>query len=224
MARMRQTSPRDPDPDIDTATLILDIAERLVQRRGFNGFSYADIAAELGITRASLHYHFAGKAELGASLITRYASRFADALSEIDARVDPAAHKLEAYCAIYRGVLSEHRMCLCGMLAAEYETLPDPMRQAVVEFLDHNLQWLSELLEGGRAAGDLRFADPSDQAARSIVAALEGAMLVSRPYGDTAVLDSVADRLVAEFSARPRVAAPSRSRATSSTRGTKARS
>ena len=39
--------------------------ERLVQSRGFNGFSYADVSAELGITKAALHYHFAGKAEMG---------------------------------------------------------------------------------------------------------------------------------------------------------------
>src|ERR1700681_275031 len=98
MARARQTSPIDSD--VDTATAILDIAERLVQRRGFNGFSYADIAAEMGITKASLHYHFAGKAELGESLITRYAARFDQALEEIDARRVPAAGKLSAYCAI----------------------------------------------------------------------------------------------------------------------------
>ena len=49
----------------DTADRILDSAERLVQVRGFNAFSYADVARELGITKASLHYHFAGKAELG---------------------------------------------------------------------------------------------------------------------------------------------------------------
>ena len=68
----------------NTATRILDVAERLVQTRGFNGFSYADIAAELGITKASLHYHFAGKAELGEALIVRYGERFADALAAID--------------------------------------------------------------------------------------------------------------------------------------------
>jgi TetR/AcrR family transcriptional regulator, transcriptional repressor for nem operon len=211
VARARQISLTDSD----TATAILDIAERLVQRRGFNGFSYADIAAELGITKASLHYHFPGKAELGESLITRYATRFADALAEIDARVVPAADKLEAYCGIYRAVLSEHRMCLCGMLAAEYETLTDPMRHAVVAFLDHNQGWLSALLESGRAARSLRFSDSADEAARSIVAALEGAMLVSRPYGDTAVLDSVTDRLVTEFSVEPRRTGQSRSRAVS---------
>ena len=50
-----------------------------MQVRGFNGFSYADIASELGITKASLHYHFPGKAELGEALIERYADRFAGA-------------------------------------------------------------------------------------------------------------------------------------------------
>ena len=67
-----------------TSERILDIAERLVQTRGFNNFSYADIASELGITTASLHYHFPGKAELGQALITRYAERFSQALDQIE--------------------------------------------------------------------------------------------------------------------------------------------
>ena len=58
--------PRKPAPD--TAQRILDIAERLVQTRGFNGFSYADIAGALAVTKASLHYHFPTKAEPDRSL------------------------------------------------------------------------------------------------------------------------------------------------------------
>jgi len=53
--------------DTDTATRMLDSAEELVQRRGFNGFSYADVAGDLGVTKASLHYHFRSKAELFAA-------------------------------------------------------------------------------------------------------------------------------------------------------------
>src|SRR5436305_13829665 len=80
-----------------TAGRILDVAERLVQLRGFNGFSYGDVAGELKVTRASLHYHFHGKAELGQALIERYAARFAAALAAIDAaglhsRAEPDAH------------------------------------------------------------------------------------------------------------------------------------
>src|ERR671929_772591 len=99
----------------DTADRILDTAERLVQSRGFNGFSYADIAAELGVTKASLHYHFATKAELGEALMERYAARFGAALAEIEARPDDAAAKLAAYAELYASVLSDQRMCLCGM-------------------------------------------------------------------------------------------------------------
>src|SRR5437868_8980649 len=84
-----------------TAERILDIAERLLQTRGFNNFSYADIADELGITKASLHYHFPGKAELGQALITRYADRFAEALREIDRNLPNAHAKLEAYTRLY---------------------------------------------------------------------------------------------------------------------------
>src|SRR5205814_3140299 len=93
-----------------TAARILDVAERLVQNRGFNGFSYADVASELGITKASLHYHFAGKAELGQALIERYAGRFAEALHEIDGRGGDARTKLDAYAALYADVLREKRM------------------------------------------------------------------------------------------------------------------
>lgn len=197
MASSRRT------PSSGTAADVLDIAERLVQRRGFNGFSYADVSAELGITTASLHYHFPGKAELGVSLINRYTDRFGDALAAIEAQDVPSADKFLAYCDIYRRTLQAQRMCLCGMLAAEFDTLGQPMRDAIVKFFDQNQTWLAAMLEGGRQAGDLRFAGPAEHAAQTIVAALEGGMLVARPYQGTAVLDAVIDRLRADFIGRP---------------------
>lgn len=184
-----------------TASEILDIAERLVQRRGFNGFSYADVSSELGITKAALHYHFAGKAELGESLISRYTDRFGDALAAIGAANTPAPDRLLAYCDLYRRTLRDERMCLCGMLAAEYNTLSEPMRAAIVKFFDQNQNWLAALLDGGRQAGSLSFAGPVEPAAQTIIAALEGAMLVARPYQGTGVLDAVIDRLLADFGA-----------------------
>ena len=77
-------------------------------------------------------------------------------------------------------------MCLCGMLAAEYETLPDPMRRAVVRFFDTNEAWLAKVLARGRRRRTLAFAGRAREAARLIVSGLEGAMLVARPYGDLA--------------------------------------
>jgi TetR/AcrR family transcriptional regulator, transcriptional repressor for nem operon len=182
-----------------TASKILDVAERLVQLRGFNGFSYADVAEELGISKASLHYHFAGKAELGEALIERYASRFTASLDEIDTRPVDAHAKLGAYAKLYGDVLQRKRMCLCGMLAAEYQTLPKPMRSAVVNFFDDQEAWLVEVLEQGRDEGTLQFSGPAREAAQMIVGGLEGAMLVTRPYGDPARFRAAADHLLASF-------------------------
>src|SRR2546426_8174252 len=98
-----------------TATRILDVAERLVQTSGFNGFSYADISAELGITKASLHHHFATKAELGRALIMRYSEAFGTALEGVDRRGGDAAAKLQRYVKLYEDVLRGERLCLCGM-------------------------------------------------------------------------------------------------------------
>jgi TetR/AcrR family transcriptional repressor of nem operon len=186
----------------DTRTDILDAAERLVQVRGFNGFSYADVASELDLTKASLHYHFAGKAELGRALIERYTERFGEALAAIDAAGGDAPAKLAAYADIYASVLRGRRMCLCGMLAADYDTLTDPMRAAVVDFFDHNEAWLAGVLEQGEREGTLRLGGSAVEAAQALVSGLEGAMLIARPYGDVTRFESAARRLLGGLAAQ----------------------
>jgi TetR/AcrR family transcriptional regulator, transcriptional repressor for nem operon len=188
---------RGQSGDGDTPSEILDVAERLVQRRGFNAFSYADVAAELHVTKAALHYHFAGKAELGEALLSRYAARFADALAAIDAEPAAAPRKLAAYADLYGDVLRDGRMCLCGMLAAEYQTLSEPMRSILTRFFSDNEAWLERVLAKGREEGTLHFTGTSGEAAGLVVAALEGAMLVARPFGDVARFQAAAASLLA---------------------------
>jgi TetR/AcrR family transcriptional repressor of nem operon len=181
----------------DTAARVLDVAERLVQVRGFNGFSYADIAAELRITKAALHYHFASKGELGAALVDRYCARLSQNLVVI-AGADPSAPaRLRAYAALYRNMLRQERLCLCGMLAAEYQTLPEIMQSAVIRFFTLNEAWLEAVLTEGAAAGEIQLVGAAAQAAVALVAGLEGAMLVTRPFGDMARFEAVAGPLLA---------------------------
>jgi TetR/AcrR family transcriptional regulator, transcriptional repressor for nem operon len=186
-----------------TTSRILDVAERLLQVRGYNGFSYGDVAGELDITRAALHYHFKGKAELGQALIQRYAARFAAALAELDAAAPDAAAKLRGYVGLYTDVLSADRMCLCGMLAAEHRTLPDPLQQAVCAFFASNTAWLRKVLDEGRADGSLTVAGSSEATAAVILGALEGAMLITRLDGDVARFTATANQLLAGLTSFP---------------------
>ena len=179
-----------------TAARILDVAEQLVQVRGFNAFSYADVAAELQISKPALHYHFAGKGELGEALIARYSEHFRLALVDLDANDTPPADKLAGYAALYRDVLQHHRMCLCGMLAADYQTLTSAMQTLVIAFFDMNESWLAGVLDEGAADGTLRFDGPSRDVARMIIGSLEGAVLVARPYDDVSRFDAAAANLL----------------------------
>lgn len=188
----------------DTPSRILDVAERLVETKGFGSFSYASVAAELNITKAALHYHYPGKAELGVALIARYAARFRDAIAAIDARGGTPAEKLSSYINLYAGFLGQQKMCLCCMLAAEFENLPAPMRAGVTRFLEDNERWLETVMEQAateRAARENYKRLPGDAHGSAVLflCALEGAMVVGRPVGDPGTFMAVASTLVANL-------------------------
>ena len=198
MAIRSKTSPK-PSVQGSVAENILDVAERLAQTRGFNGFSYADIAEKLLVTKASLHYHFRSKADLGRALIARYHVAFERALEEIAAAGD-ARTKLKRYAGLYDQVMLNDRMCLCGMLAAEYATLPAPMQDELRRFFDANERWLTGVLDEGLRKGELAFREPAKARARLLLGTLEGAMLVARTYGDVAWFRSAAQNAVSDLS------------------------
>lgn len=178
---------------------ILDVAEQLAQTRGFNGFSYADIAAQLMVTKASLHYHFPSKAELGRALVARYHGTFGAALATIDRATAAPREKLRRYADLYDSVMRNDRMCLCGMLAAEYATLPAAMQTELLAFFNANESWLGGVLEDGRKSGEFAFRGSAKQRAQSLLGALEGALLVARAYGDPRRFRSAAKQLLADL-------------------------
>jgi TetR/AcrR family transcriptional repressor of nem operon len=117
-------------------------------------------------------------------------------LVEIDESLADPLRKLDAYADLYADVLQSHRMCLCGMLAAEYETLSAGMQDAVAFFFEKNEKWLAGVLQQGRDDGTLSFAGSPLDEARSIVGSLEGAMLIARSFGDIKRFESAASHLL----------------------------
>lgn len=163
----------------DTASAVLDVAQELAQQRGFHGFSYRDIAEAIGTTTTAVHYHFRSKDDLGAALVSRYARDFDAALATIDASGVDAFDSLEAYRTLYQQVIDGSRLCLCAMLAAESETLPETTRHALAAFFDANVDWLTRVLARGSDDGTLVASAVGSDAAETIVAGLEGAMLLA---------------------------------------------
>ena len=165
----------------DTADRLLDQAQALVQTRGFNAFSFRDLARALDLTSAGVHYHFPSKADLGQALIVRYRRAFARSLADVERASADAADRLAGFVSVYADVLRGGRLCLCGVLASDAATLPAGVCAEVRAFFDETERWLAGVLADGRDAGVLGFeGDPADEAALTL-AAVEGAMLTAWP-------------------------------------------
>ncbi len=173
-----------------------------MQTRGYNGFSYADVAAEIGISKASLHHHFATKAALGTAIIERYSALIVAALAAIDDGERVAMKRLARYTQLYADVLSQDRLCLGAMLAAEFGTLPQSMQKTVRQFFKTNHNWLESVITYGRNAGHLDPHGSDVDAARVLLSGLEGAMLIARPLKDLDSFHVTARALLANLQRR----------------------
>ncbi|WP_424812598.1 TetR/AcrR family transcriptional regulator [Roseococcus sp. YIM B11640] len=167
---------------------ILDSARRTAQSHGYNGLNFREIAADVGIKAASIHYHFAGKAELGAALARRYREDAAARLEAMRLEAGNPAECLHRYPELFRKALETgNRMCLCSIMAAEYEDLPEAVRQEVQAFADVNVSWLaSRLADAGLVHGG-----EGEMRARAIFAAIAGAQLMARSRADIGLYDAL---------------------------------
>jgi len=173
-----------------------------MQTRGYNGFSYADVAAEIGISKASLHHHFSTKAALGAAIMERYASLVVQSLADIEAHERDAAERLARFSQLYVDVLRQDRLCLGAMLAAEFGTLPAAMQKTVRQFFKANQSWLESVTAYGRKTGSLAPPGTDAEAARVLLSGLEGAMLIARPMKDIEGFRATAGSLLANLRRR----------------------
>ncbi|MFA5984709.1 MAG: TetR/AcrR family transcriptional regulator [Methylococcaceae bacterium] len=171
---------------------ILASAQRLVQQRGFNGFSYADIAKEIGIRKASLHYYFPGKSDLGLALIETYSLMLEQEFSRINAKGITAEAKLSAYIDIYRQALAADCMCLGGMLASESSTLEMALLPGLRRFFQRNVEWLTLVLNEGEVQGLFFLLGTATDHARILVSALQGTLMIARLQGESQVFEQTA--------------------------------
>jgi TetR/AcrR family transcriptional repressor of nem operon len=185
---------------MDTRTALLDSAERAARQRGFDAFSYADLSKDVGIRKASIHYHFPMKADLAFGLIERYARRFSETLANIDTTQMTAADKLHAYHKIYRDALSGgDQVCLCVALSAGRDSLTEPVLDQLNQFHQDSVAWLQQVFETSRLDGSINHTgDPAAEAAATL-ALMEGAQLVARAAKDITLFDQATATLLARL-------------------------
>ena len=168
----------------NTKRAILDLGESLLQDKGFNGFSYAHIAGELGVKNAAVHYHFPTKEDLGCAIVQRYRDRFQLWINNARVKDLTPQEKLDWFFDIYANMRADHgKICIAGVLESEFNSLPDALRQQTEALTAELLSWLAGTLGEGREAGVFQFSgQPADKAAL-ILSSVQGALQMARALG-----------------------------------------
>ncbi len=179
-----------------TAQRILDVAQDMVRNRGYSAFSYADISKQVGIRKASIHYHFPSKDKLVKELVKQYRQRMAMACDRISHSAPD--QQIVQFANLYRDGLEEHQICLCAMLAADFEVLPQVIQDEIQAFFSETEAWLINLLQQGCEEGRWDCQPSVEQEAKGLIAMLQGAQLLARSSADsTATFEQIVYPLLA---------------------------
>ena len=165
----------------DIKTAILDAAERRMQFGGFGGFSFREIAADVGIKSSSVHYHFPTKENLAAAVIRRWAERTSERIDEqLGKNPDPVSVWTNAF---RRTAVSEGHICPCTVLGAASQDLPPEVASEVRGFFR---MCLDKLVAEGLSAN----------AATEFLSTLTGALVVANALSDIGAYDRATKNLL----------------------------
>jgi len=187
----------------DTRATLIDDATTLVRRRGYAGFSYADLSEAVGIRKPSIHHYFPLKEDLGAAIVDAYTTAFAERLEEISATSRNTRKRLESYAALYREGLAAGEGCLCGVLASELAGLPTKVRSGVERFFALNLDWLEQVLRDDGTARRSRGPDAARRRATTVLSTFQGAVFVALAMGTPDTFDAAVSGLLGTLAPVP---------------------
>lgn len=183
---------------------ILTVAERLIQSRGYNAFSYRDIAEEVQIKTSSIHYYFPAKADLGKAVVQRHLEGLAETLKPLleDEKLSFAKKLGQVIDTLVAKTYGDHqKMCLGGMLAADALTLPEPIKKEVRHFFTRIAQWFRQMLTEAVERKEIQLEKRNIAAEAAFILALfEGSLLLARLYKDEGYLAAARRQIMARFS------------------------
>lgn len=170
---------------------LLSHAQMLIRQRGYNGFSYRDLAERVGIKPASIDEYFPSKDDLLIEAINSYAVEHARLMQHIDVRL-PAIERLSHYAAMFDATPPE-QVSLCGMLGADFGSLSDRVIRVVQSFYRTHETWLAQVVADGQCDGSLEWPADPEAGGRYLFSAFQGALLSSRLFETPSRLQDVVE-------------------------------
>ncbi|MFI7453068.1 TetR/AcrR family transcriptional regulator [Nonomuraea sp. NPDC049714] len=192
----------------DARQKILTAAQALIELRGYSALGVAEICKAAGVPKGSFYHFFESKEALALAVIdqhwavqlrdwTRVLSGDAEPLQRLRQLFEETAAAQRAgqqSCGTVSG-------CLFGNLSLELSNQTEAIRDRLQQIFDAQVGLVDEVVAEALAAGAADVPD-TREAARSVVAQLEGQVLFAKLYNDTRPLDALWTNCLALLGAR----------------------
>ena len=175
---------------MNTREKIIDTTRRLIQTRAYHGFSFQDIADNVGIKKASLYHHFRSKDDVAIEVLRTSVEAIKDEALKVADK--PASDRLEKYLTMARTTQGAgERMCPGCSFAAILDAVSPAVQGEVQHFIRFHLDLLETILGEGREAGEFHFERSPKAEAEYLFSSIQGAITIARLTGSAKVFDNV---------------------------------
>jgi TetR/AcrR family transcriptional repressor of nem operon len=181
----------------DAREKILNAAQSLIELRGYSALGVAEICKAAGVPKGSFYYFFESKEVLALAVIDEH---WAAQLVEWERIMRSDTQPLQRLRQLFEETEADQRAgqqscgtvsgCLFGNLTLELSNQTEPIRERLQEIFDRQVEMVDQVIAEARQQGDVSVAD-THEAARSVVAQLEGQVLFAKLYNNPQRLETL---------------------------------
>lgn len=167
---------------MSTKEQIIQVADSLIRDKGYNAFSFFDISNAVGIKKASIHYHFPQKIDLGIAVIDYHIENFHKMKKDFEDK--SPLQKLDKFLSIYRNIKNDNKICIVGSLSTDYNTLDIGIIEHLKIFSEQVLNWVIAWLKYGQEQGTFHFKGEPRTKAVLLISTMIASVQITRLTGD----------------------------------------
>ncbi|TQR20325.1 TetR/AcrR family transcriptional regulator [Psychrobacillus vulpis] len=163
---------------------IIELALRNIREKGYLSFSYDDLAKELRVTKASIHYHFEKKEDLGLAICAKLREGLENSFIQInEVQMDIEEKPLE-FILSRANQIKINEVCPISSLQADFHFLPTSMQESVRQLSQMEIDYLKELLDELKKDGRLQQIQDTEALAVLLISSTKGALQYRRVVGE----------------------------------------
>ncbi|MGW2715438.1 TetR/AcrR family transcriptional regulator, partial [Streptomyces sp. NPDC001356] len=195
----------------DARKKILDAAQSLIELRGYSALGVAEICKAAGVPKGSFYYFFESKEALALAVLDEHwQTQRGDWTRVLQADGEPLSRLRMLFEETEAGLRAGQQSCgtvsgcMFGNLTLELSNQTEAIRERLQRIFDAQVEMVEKVVSEAQERGEVTVAD-AGEAARSIVAQLEGQVMFAKLYNTTSTLDGLWGNCLALLNARPAV-------------------